>query len=207
MARHCRYSAVRQKCQKGFDENSMDMTIPLGIYGVLLLGLLWAGITDLRSSRVPNFVTFPLALFGLGFHSIAVSGHGVLFSLEGLGLGLVLLLGFYAYGGMGAGDVKLLAAIGAVVGPLHVFVGFLFAALFGGLYAVAMMVWHLGLSRTAERIMILFVSLVFMRANVAASLEETSLPRLRYALVIGLGTLMSQENQWIQNFLVTIVDR
>ena len=183
------------------------MTTELVIYGVLLSGLLAAGITDLRSSRVPNLITFPLALFGLVFHTIADSGNGIVFSLEGLCLGFGLLLGFYVYGGMGAGDVKLLAAVGAVVGPLNVFVGFLFAALLGGLYAVAIMVWYLGLSGTAERIMFLFVSTVFVRVNVAASLEETSLPKLRYALVIGLGTLMGQENQWIQTFLVSLAER
>ncbi len=174
------------------------MTTQLVIYGVLLFGLLVAGITDVRSSRVPNYLTFPLALIGLGFHAFSDSGAGIVFSLSGLGLGLVLLLGFYLYGGMGAGDVKLLAAVGAIVGPFNVFVGFLIATLLGGLYAVAVMIWHLGLSRTAERIMILFVTLVFMKANVAASLEETSLPKLRYALVIGLGTLIGQGYQWYQ---------
>ena len=174
------------------------MTTQLVIHGVLLIGLITAGIADVRSSRVPNFITFPLALVGLGFHAISDSGNGILFSVEGLGLGFTLLIVFYVYGGMGAGDVKLLAAVGAVVGPLNVFVGFLFASLLGGLYAVAMMVWHLGLAQTAERIKIILVSMVFMRVNVTASLEQTSLPKLRYALVIGLGTLIGQGYQWFQ---------
>ncbi len=174
------------------------MTTQFIMYGVLLLGLLVAGITDVRSSRVPNLLTFSLALIGLGFHAFSASGAGIVFSLEGLGLGFVLLLGFYMYGGMGAGDVKLLAAVGAIVGPLNVFIGFLIASLLGGLYAVAVMIWHLGLSRTAERIMVLFVTLVFMKANVATSLEETSLPKLRYALVIGLGTLIGEGYQWFR---------
>lgn len=168
----------------------------LVIHAILLIGLITAGITDVRSSRVPNFITLPLALIGLGFHAISDSGNGILFSLEGLGMGFCLLIGFYAYGGMGAGDVKLLAAIGAVVGPLNVFVGFLFASLLGGLYAIAMMGWHLGLAKTAERIKIILVSMVFMKVNVAASLEQTALPKLRYALVLGLGTLMGQGYQW-----------
>ena len=170
----------------------------LAIQGVLLIGLIAAAVTDVRSSRVPNVITFPLALVGLGFHTISDSGSGLLFSLEGLGLGLVLFLGFYIYGGMGAGDVKLLAAIGAIVGPFNVFVGFLIASLLGGLYAVAVMIWHLGLAKTAERIKIILVSMVFMKVNVAASLDETALPRLRYALVIGLGTLVGQGYQWFQ---------
>ena len=174
------------------------MTTQIVMYGVLFFGLLIAGILDVRSSRVPNFLTFPLALIGMGFHAFSESGAGIVFSLSGLGLGLVLLLGFYMYGGMGAGDVKLLAAVGAIVGPLNVFVGFLIATLLGGLYAVAVMVWHLGLSGTAERIMTLFVTLVFMKTNVASSLEETCLPKLRYALVIGLGTLIGEGYQWSQ---------
>ena len=175
------------------------MTTELTMFGVLILGLIAAGITDVRSSRVPNAITFPLALVGVGFHTISESGNGLFFSLEGLGLGLLLLLGFYVYGGMGAGDVKLLAAIGAIVGPYNVFMGFLFASLFGGLYAVAMMCWHLGLGHTAERIKALLVSMVFMKINMAASLEETPLPKLRYALVIGLGTLVGQGYEWFHS--------
>lgn len=174
------------------------MTTQLVIHGILLLGVIAAGITDVRSSRVPNFITFTLALCGLGFHAISDSGAGILFSVEGLGLGLALLLGFYMYGGMGAGDVKLLAAVGAIVGPFNVFVGFLIASLLGGLYAVAVMIWHLGLAQTAERTKIILVSMVFMKVNVADSLEQTSLPKLRYALVIGLGTLIGQGYQWFQ---------
>ncbi len=185
----------------GYDTRTQDsvmMTTQLVIHCVLLLGLISAGIMDVRSSRVPNFITFPLALVGLGFHTIADSGNGFLFSVEGLGLGFSLLIGFYAYGGMGAGDVKLLAAVGAVVGPVNVFEGFLFAALLGGLYAVAMMIWHLGLAKTAERIKVILISMVFMRVNVTASLEQTVLPKLRYALVLGLGTLMGLGYQWYQ---------
>ena len=174
------------------------MTTQFVIHGVLLIGLIAAGITDVRSSRVPNSITFPLALVGLSFHTISNAGNGILFSVEGLGMGFCLLIGFYVYGGMGAGDVKLLAAVGAVVGPLNVFVGFLFASLLGGLYAVAMMSWHLGLSKTAERIKVILVSMVFMKVNVTASLEQTALPKLRYALVLGLGTLIGQGYQWFQ---------
>lgn len=166
------------------------ITTQLVIHSILLIGLISAGVMDVRSSRVPNLITFPLAFVGLGFHAISDSGHGIFFSVEGLGLGFILLIGFYVYGGMGAGDVKLLAAVGAVVGPINVFEGFIFAALLGGLYAVAMMIWHLGLAKTAERIKIILVSMVFMKVNVTASLEETVLPKLRYALVLGLGTLM-----------------
>lgn len=185
-----------QICAKAADQYPVVITTQIVMHGVLLLGLVVAGITDVRSSRVPNILTLPLALSGLGFHTIADSGNGLVFSLEGLGLGLVLLLGFYVYGGMGAGDVKLLAAVGAVVGPYSVFVGFLFTALFGGLYAVALMIWQLGLSQTAERIKIILVSMVIMKVNVADSLGETSLPKLRYALVIGLGTLVGEGYLW-----------
>ena len=168
------------------------------IHGVLLIGLIAAGVTDVRSSRVPNVITFSLALVGLGFHTLSESGNGLLFSAEGVGLGFTLLIGFYVYGGMGAGDVKLLAAVGAIVGPLNVFMGFLFASLLGGLYAVAIMCWHLGLAQTAERIKVILLSMVFMKVNVAASLEQTTLPKLRYALVLGLGTLIGQGYQWFQ---------
>ncbi len=164
------------------------------------MALVGAGIWDVHSSRVPNFVTFPLAFVGLVFHTFSDSGNGILFSVEGLGLGFILLIGFYIYGGMGAGDVKLLAAVGAVVGPTNVFMGFLFSSLLGGLYALAIMGWHLGLAQTAERLKVILVSMVLMKINVADSLEQTVLPKLRYALVIGLGTLLGQGVHWFKIF-------
>jgi prepilin peptidase CpaA len=70
---------------------------------------------DLRERRIPNFLVFPAALLGLAVNALA-GWQGLLFSLKGLGLGFALLFIPYILGGMKAGDVKFLAAIGAFVG-------------------------------------------------------------------------------------------
>ena len=72
--------------------------------------------TDLRTSRIPNLLTFSAAAAGLAWH--AFGGWAPLASaLGGLALGLLLFLPIYLLRGMGAGDVKLLAALGAWLGP------------------------------------------------------------------------------------------
>src|SRR5438132_1059179 len=83
--------------------------------GVLLVGFVACGF-DLRTRRIPNALTFGAALLGLVFHAVigGVSGFGS--SLGGLATGLAIFFPIFALGGLGGGDVKLLACIGAWVG-------------------------------------------------------------------------------------------
>jgi len=86
----------------------------------LLAILLIASWTDIRRHRIPNLASLGGALLGLGLNALLFGLDGFLGGLYGLGLGLLIFLPFYALGGMGAGDVKLLAAVGAFVGPIPV---------------------------------------------------------------------------------------
>ena len=104
---------------------------------ILVVG---AALTDFLWHKIPNILTFPSMGVGIVGHGVAYGWEGLGFSLGGLGLGLVLLLGFYAMGGMAAGDVKLMAAVGAFVGPLNVFLVFLMTAILGGFYSIGMMI-------------------------------------------------------------------
>lgn len=110
---------------------------------VLLAAVGAATITDLRSFRIPNYITLPLFAAGILFHSLSPDGQGAGFALYGAMVGLACLLLFYVLGGIGAGDVKLLAASGAWVGPSAVLVIALVAALLAGLYALVL-VWRTG---------------------------------------------------------------
>lgn len=102
----------------------------------LLLGVLLAGGWDLARRRMPNWLTFGLMGLGLGMGFIAGGSAGLAVSLQGLLLGGALLFIPFLLGGMGAGDVKLLAAIGALKGPFFVLWAFLYGALAGGVLAV-----------------------------------------------------------------------
>ena len=79
--------------------------------------LIVAAVIDGWKLKVPNWITFPLILAGWAYSTIAFGWAGLAWSLAGTFVGLGLLLPAYAIGGMGAGDVKLLAGVGAGSGP------------------------------------------------------------------------------------------
>jgi prepilin peptidase CpaA len=117
-------------------------TIPL----VPLLLVLGAGcvaaFTDVRSFKIPNYITFPLLLAGIAFHAFLPTGQGVSYALLGMLAGFTSLILFYVLGGVGAGDVKLMAAIGTWIGPVPVTALFLVAAILMGLYAAGLALWQ-----------------------------------------------------------------
>jgi prepilin peptidase CpaA len=91
------------------------------ISAVILTGLVIAvSIFDLRERRIPNFLVFPAAFVGLGLNA-CLGWEGLFFGMKGLALGFALLFVPYLIGAYKPGDVKLLAAIGAFVGPTGVF--------------------------------------------------------------------------------------
>jgi prepilin peptidase CpaA len=95
-----------------------------------------ATITDLRSRRIPNWLVLPFLVAGLGVSGWMHGWHGLAQSFEGISLGLVLMGGLAALGGMGMGDVKLCAAVGAWIGPSQLLVALVVMALAGGVMAL-----------------------------------------------------------------------
>ena len=112
------------------------MTSSLLINFVLFGVLAVACATDLRSRRIPNALTFPSVAVGLALNSVLFGFDGLRDSASGCGLGLVMLLPLFVLRWMGAGDVKLMAAIGALKGPEFVFYACLWSAIFGGAIAL-----------------------------------------------------------------------
>jgi prepilin peptidase CpaA len=159
---------------------------------LLLFGiLLTAAITDLKRRRIPNRLTFAAMAAGL----IAQAGHdgwlGAVSSLAGITLGLGLLLPVYAMGGMGAGDVKLLGAVGGFLGPGGVVTAFLVSAGVGGLYAFAVWLSHWGIRDGFRRLLSLLTTLCLTGRLRSALTSPDSQPQLRYGVAIALGTMLS----------------
>lgn len=123
---------------------------------VSLVGLYTAAaaMIDLRTKRIPNYLTMPAALLGLAYHSFAPAGWGIGTSLAGLGVGLALLLLPWLLGGGGMGDVKLLGALGAWLGPRLMLIAFgtsvLFAAIGAALILASMIVTQ-GMVKTKNK--------------------------------------------------------
>jgi prepilin peptidase CpaA len=111
-------------------------------------GAIVATVTDLRTRRIPNALTASMAALGVGFAATGISGMSIGASLVGLALGLALMLPGHFLGATGAGDVKLMGAVGAVVGPGIVVSAFLFTAIAGGVLAVAVAVQRQRLAAT-----------------------------------------------------------
>lgn len=111
-------------------------------FSVTTLVALTAAVIDFRRFRVPNKLTFPLCLSGLVFHAIVSGLTGLQFSLVGIAVGFAVLLIFYITGIMGAGDVKLLAAVGAWIGGANILYVFCIAGIAAGIHSLVALAWQ-----------------------------------------------------------------
>jgi prepilin peptidase CpaA len=92
-----------------------------------------ATFTDLRNRRIPNWLVLPFLVLGIAASGWLQGWHGIGQSFAGLGLGLLIYGFLFWMGGMGAGDVKLCAAIGAWIGPNQLFIALVVTAMAGGI--------------------------------------------------------------------------
>jgi len=127
---------------------------------------------------------------GLLYHSVANSWHGLIFSAEGLVLGIGLFLIPYLMGGMGAGDAKLMGAIGAIVGPKGVLMAALFTAVAGGIYALVVLLFNLQYFKGfIERNAIMLKAFAYTRNLIPIPADKfEKKPRLCYGVAIAIGT-------------------
>lgn len=154
---------------------------------VLSLGLAAAVVTDVRTRRIPNWLTGAIAAAGFG---LAFGGGTVTPMRAGLGLlvGLVLMMPGHVIGATGAGDVKLMAAIGAVVGPDMALRAFLYSAIAGGVLAVVVAIHRGVLASTLQDTSRLVTEPAAARAVIESSSRSN---RFAYAPAIAAGTLVS----------------
>ncbi len=124
-------------------ENGID-ALRLVQNGLLVLFLVTVMVTDLRSHRIPNAVTYPTIVLGLVLSALAGTGEvfrsGFLDHLAAVVLGFLLLYPFYAAGGLKAGDVKLLMSVGALRGTGFLLISTFYGAMLGGVIALVFIV-------------------------------------------------------------------
>jgi prepilin peptidase CpaA len=155
-----------------------------------------ACVPDVRTRRIPNVLTFGAALAALVFHAWSSGVAGLLTSLGGGVVGAALFFPFFALRGMGAGDVKLIAAVGAWLGPVMVFWVAIYTSLAGGVIGL-LVAFAQGYARTAVTNVLALIT--FWRAVGLKPLPHVSLdgrgPRLAYAIPIAIGTMVTL---WLQ---------
>ena len=103
--------------------------------------MIWAAWIDGKELRVPNWLTFPMVLTGLIYGTCVGGWQGLSDALIGMCVGLITMLPIYAVGGMGAGDVKLMAGLGAWLGMEVAFNAFLWTVVVGAIMALMMVAY------------------------------------------------------------------
>lgn len=147
-----------------------------------------SGIEDLRCQKIPNLVTFPTMVVALAYHAQATGLNGFLFSAGGLALGIGLFIVPYALGGMGAGDVKLMGALGAIVGAKGIIVTSILVILAGGVYGLILFVLNPRYTAALlKRLWVTLTTFVCTRQFILMPPGEEKMPALRYAIPIALG--------------------
>jgi prepilin peptidase CpaA len=155
--------------------------------------LVVATFTDLRSRRIPNWLVLPFMVAGIVVSTFLHGWHGLAMSLGGLGLGGLIFGVLFAMGGMGMGDVKLLAAVGAWVWPSQLMLALVVTGLAGGVMAV---VWA-ALSGFLPDLLKGSSELVFgwkergLKPPAELVLANPRAHKMPYAPAIAIGTLIS----------------
>ena len=149
--------------------------------------------TDLRSRRIPNVLTFGAAAAGILFHAAAPAGDGVTVAMLGWVIGVAAFFIPFALGGLGGGDVKLLGALGAWLGPMATVWVVLYTGVAGGVMAIVVSIASGYLRKAASNVYLL---LAHWRVAGISALPELTLdtsqgPRLAYALPIFAGTVVA----------------
>lgn len=159
------------------------------IQGLLIVMLLIAVTTDLITHKIYNWLTFPMILLGLALNGWRDGGAGLLFALGGIGVASLALLLFLLAGAMGAGDVKLLWAVGALTGPIFTFWTLLSTAIAGGALGLLYAANRGELAHTARNALV--GGHVFTALGSADSLQgmarTSRVGKMPYAPAIALG--------------------
>jgi prepilin peptidase CpaA len=160
----------------------------------LSLLVLLAAVSDIKTRRIPNPMTVTGALAGFILNTALHGIPGARSSLLGLALGAALFLPLFLLRGKGGGDVKLMAAVGAIAGLSNTFLIFVLTAITGGILALALLLWKGGLATVLRNCAFILYELAHFRApyhrHPELTLENSTSPKLPYAVPIALGTLL-----------------
>lgn len=158
--------------------------------GAVVLAIV-AAWTDLRSRRIPNWLTVPALGIGLAANTALAGWGGLKSSLLGIVVGLALLLPFVLLRSLGAGDWKLAGALGAFTGPALLLDLLLGSVLVAGLMAVALVIYKKRLAQTVRNIGHILVSLVTFRLpGRHVSLDNPESLKVPYGVALAFTVLL-----------------
>lgn len=154
------------------------------LVGAELLALI-AAWTDLRSRRIPNWLTVPGVVVGIGVNAALGGWDGLKASLLGIALGLALLLPFVLLRSLGAGDWKLAGALGAFVGNERLLALLFWSVFVAGAMALALVIYKGRLRQTLRNIGHILISLVTFRLpGTQVSLDNPDSLKVPYGVAL-----------------------
>jgi prepilin peptidase CpaA len=173
----------------------------IAIWMVSALFALTAGITDLRWRRIPNWLTYPAVPIAVGLHAFAGGWSEVRLSLEGLGVGLGLLLPFVLLRSLGGGDWKLVGALGAFLGWRHLLNVLVITLLVNALMAIVLIVTKKRIWKTLRNIGRLFAA--FFRLHLPGkdlTIDSPEAIKVPFGIAAAIGVLLYVAFHWQGGF-------
>lgn len=169
------------------------MSVDQITYRILLGAIVTAAaLVDFRSRKIPNWLTFPAMAVGMAWNLGSFGGAGLLFSVKGAGVGIALLLIPYMMRAMGAGDVKLMGAVGAFLGAEGVFQACIISLIFGGIYAVILVIIKGNFALFLKRYWFMLRNLLMYRQFQYIQPSPGEFPlKLCFGLAIAVGTIFT----------------
>ena len=166
---------------------------PIVSVGIAIVVATLASVFDLRTRRIPNALTFGAAVAAALFNAITGGPAGLMTTAAGWGLGVALFFPFFALRGLGGGDVKLLGALGAWLGPAAVLSVGLYSMLAGGVFGIVVAVRARYLRQALRNLK--FLGTFWLSFGVqpveSVSLDQKDTPRLAYAVPVLAGLLVT----------------
>jgi len=167
--------------------------LPPVLQVLLVLIVVTAGIYDIRFRRIPNWLVLTGVVLGFGLNIFMFELVGLKQAALGMGLALLIYFPLYALRAMGAGDAKLMAAVGSIVGPGNWIVLFVVTSLLGGLTALVVLLLAGRIRKTFWNVGWIMSEVIHLRAPYKSSeeLDVRSAKGLRmpHGAVIALGSI------------------
>jgi prepilin peptidase CpaA len=176
--------------------------LPPGLQGLLVLLVVAAAVFDLRQRRIPNWLAASGLVAGIAMNTFLFESDGFWTSLKGAGLALLIYVPLFALRAMGAGDAKLMAAVGSITGPMNWVGIMILTSLFGGLLAVLLVLGKGRVRHTLENVKLILTSWRFhhLPYHLSPELDVGSEQALRLphavSILVGVGCFLVAAAIW-----------